>query len=765
MAFITVKIQPGVKAVATPTLLAANIVASNLIRWRGGLPEKIGGWQNFFKSNTTISGITRALCAWADLDLVNHVAVAGTTGLKCLTPTQGGTPAIQNIQPQYATTTSGQSFATTAGSSIVTVTDTAGVFNNYSSIQIQCHVAVGGVVLFGSYPILSEATAVSYNIDAGALATATATVSAPCTAQFTSNSGTELVEVNLPNHGLSAGANFSIPLPTVIGAPPNQVTLEGFYQVEEVVDANNFYIFAQQSVPIGNAVYEGNLGGSPQILYWVTQAPLLPNAGWGVGGWGGDSNPSMDNVTPPYPTTPVTPGGWGAGVQVGQLPGLPYPPPAGTPGFGRVDTDDWTLANWGSTLISNPSDGPLFAWDPTSGLLNSQKIALAPSFVSGFFIAMPQQQIVTYGASTGQVQDPMLVAWCDNANYNVWKADVTNQAGTYRLTRGSKIIGGIQGPQQAMLWTDVGLWVMAYVGYPNVWGFNEVAQGCGLISKHAVAVYGPQVFWMSRDAFWMYANGVVQRLQCDVWDVIIKNMNNTRDNFGNYLYHKHIRGAANSGFDEVAFYFPSSASITGENDSYVKFNPVTQEWDYGLSVLQDGMLGASVVAGKPVPTPINVTAWIDNNVFGHPISSMIDLSGANSMIMQHEMTMDANGQPINWMIQTGFFMLSDGEDKVFADWMLPDFRWRRWQQTSGQPLGAPQPISAQVQVTLYTAEEPDDPQDTWISYGPFVCTNATGPVEVRCRGRYFFMQLQGNDPGSFVRLGGIKFRVAPDGRN
>jgi hypothetical protein len=89
--------------------------------------------------------------------------------------------------------------------------------------------------------------------------------------------------------------------------------------------------------------------------------------------------------------------------------------------------------------------------------------------------------------------------------------------------------------------------------------------------------------------------------------------------------------------------------------------------------------------------------------------------------------------------------------------MLPDFRWRRWQQ--------PQNVSAQVQITLYTAEEPDDPEDQWVAYGPFIVTNATGGIEPRARGRYFFAEIQGNDTGSFARLGGLKFRFAPDGRN
>ena len=732
MPFQTVKLLPGVKILQTPTLLQANVCASNLIRWKGGLPEKYGGWSNFLvnlgtggPSNVTVGGITRELCAWTDLNITNHLAIAGSAGLDVLTPTQGAMPAIQSIEAQYAITTSGATFSTTAGSPIVTIYDPGAQINNYSSVQIQSHVTIGGLVLFGSYPV-SVITGTQYLINAGQNAPATAYLGAPCVAAFATAANTELVTVTLGAHGMSVGQTFSIPLPTSVGG----IILHGFYRVEEVIDANRFVFFAEFSALYNDSQWEGNMpGGNPQILYWVTQAPLLPNSGWGVGGWGV--------------------GGWGSGQQPAPLSGSQYPPPDGTPGFAQISGDDWCLANWGSTLLSSAINGPIFAWDPTSGLPNSQKIANGPSYCTGFFIGMPEQQIIAYGASTFQIQDPMLIAWCDNANYNVWAAAVNNQAGTFRLPRGSKIISGIQGPQQAMLWTDVGLWVMQYIGYPNVFGFNEVAQGCGLIGKHAHAVYGPQVFWMAKDAFWVYANGSAQRMQCDVWDVIIKNLNNARDTDGDYLWFHHIRGAANSGFDEVAWHFPSKASTNGENDSWVKLNTVTGEWDYSLSNPQTGMIGK---------TPINVTAWLDNNIFGHPISSMVEpITGTTSYIFQHEMGSDANGQPINWMVQTGFFMLSEGEDKVFVDYVLPDFRWRRWEN--------PQSESAQVQITLYTADDPDNPNAPPVAYGPYVVTNRSSGFEPRCRGRYFYGQIQGNDVGSFVRLGGLKFRFAPDGRN
>ena len=77
MSFMTVRLAaPGVKVLQTPTQLPANIVKSQNIRWKGGQPEKIGGWTQFYAFQ--IAGITREIWPWADLNGVNHVAVAGT---------------------------------------------------------------------------------------------------------------------------------------------------------------------------------------------------------------------------------------------------------------------------------------------------------------------------------------------------------------------------------------------------------------------------------------------------------------------------------------------------------------------------------------------------------------------------------------------------------------------------------------------------------------------------------------------------------------
>lgn len=793
MPFLTVRLMPpGVKVVQTPGLLMTSIVASNLIRWRQGLPEKIGGWS--LMAQNALPGPVRALWAWSDINQFNnyHLAAAGDQGVYIITGSnpEGG-PLInapQNATPQYLTSTPPISFSTVAGTSNVSIIDPAGNVTPYMTITLETPVAVGGTVLWpGNYPIVSVQSTTQYTIATNVVFPITST-NAGVTATFTTVQGSPAVTVSLPNHGLTPGKTFAVGIPTLVGATGNALLLSGFYTVLSVTapqtavasaafttgstfnvttgptgvpagtvitDVNSglmvgtvasiagaaitiqqanplhpvangdtvsfasssFTFDAQNLAPTAGTATYGNLpAGDTQIVYWVVFGQQPPGGGWGDAAWGQGLAPA---ATPPQNAS------WGEASAPPPLVGTPVRP---------LYSDDWTMENFGSDLIINPQDQPLFYWAPTSGVLGSQQLWQGPTVVHGFFIAMPQQMIVTYGASVQNVQDPMLVAWCDAGDLTDWTASASNEAGTFRLSRGSKIVAGIQGPQQAMLWTDVGLWLMTFIGYPDVWGFGEIARGCGLFAKKGVGVLGPMVFWLSKDNFWMYVNGGCQVIPCDVWDVVFKNMNLGYGANGE-PFTEHIRCIVNTGFNEVAWHYPSLASVNGENDMYVKYNVTEQAWDYGW-------LGA--------------TAGLDQNVFGHPLFALMGSSGA-SYVMQAEMTNDANGAPIPYSFQTGFFQISEGEDKVYVDYCIPDFKWARWNR--------PQTVSAKVQLTFFTSDWPDDPNEQTGVYGPYTVTNASDAIDPRMRGRYFSMQVAGDDLGSFVRLGGIKLRYAPDGRN
>ena len=732
MPFLTVKLTPGVHSEPTPLLLQASVVQSNNIRWREGLPEKLGGWQKFYYSapdgevitSLPVSGVIREMWPWADFNSFLHFAAGGDGGLFAITDDGA------DITPMFVINDVTPAFTTDGTTSIVHVlnVDHEATINVATTVVLNNYVSVGGLILYGAYPVQRIITIDEVIIDAtrdplNPQISTSAVTSGGIVSTFTSQGESSTCIVTLPLHGFSIGQQVVF-LPTVLPGSSDpghdDLVVEGAYTVLEVIDANRFTIGLRYAAITTVGPIPEN-GGNVEITYWIAGSPVAAGGAYGIGPYG-----AYDYGTPSTDIAPVT----GTKVTAENL---------------DVDILDWCMVNFGQELIVQPEGEGFFRWTIDSGYTTAYPIAAAPSRATGFFLAMPQQQLVAYGASTGHglVPDPMLVRWCDNANYNVWTAAVENQAGSFRLARGSKIVGGMQAPMQAMLWTDIGMWLMTYIGYPDVWGFNEVAQECGLIAKKAVGVCGGQTFWMARDKFWTFMSGQVAPLPCPVWDAVFQNLNiDLLDR---------IRCGTNSGFDEVCWFYPSLATrqpgALQENDSYVKFNRTTGEWDYGTPV---DVYGAGSSGG------LMVSDWIDNNVFGHPISAMTVASGTESQIMWQEMARNADTEPMEWWFRTGLFILSEGEDFIFIDRCRPDFRWRKF----GDPVSE----SAEVKITLYAQDDSDNPSKPPAVYGPFLVTDTTGSFDPRARGRYFSFKVEGDDLGSFARLGAVKFRFSPDGR-
>jgi hypothetical protein len=143
---------------------------SQLVRFRQGTPEVIGGWQRV--SQYTFLGVCRALWSWITLGGVNLVAVG--TNLKYYVE-RGG--QYYDITPLAATTTGDATFAATDGSSILTVTDVG--YNDYiigDFVTFSGAVTLGGnitdTVLNQEYQIISIPAANQYTIDVGVVANA-----------------------------------------------------------------------------------------------------------------------------------------------------------------------------------------------------------------------------------------------------------------------------------------------------------------------------------------------------------------------------------------------------------------------------------------------------------------------------------------------------------------------------------------------------------------------------------------------------------------
>lgn len=614
---------------------------------------------------------------------------------------------------------------------------------------------IGGTSLFGNYIVTSVPTADTFTISADSAPTNAIAISAASwlagTAAFTLSSdaiipvGSSVTVSGMTPSGYngtftvtaSAAGSFSV----AIASNPGAATVMGVATADTAEYAMN--------------------GGEAQVTFYIGQKATSPPAGYGDGGYGdggygtgiafsgsGRQFTGVSIVGDGATATATT----GADIEIiaGSVVNVSgstdfdgdYVVLAAAPGtitFASgvtatntgatitVDTwgfqmpepsaPDWALDNWGGYLIASPHMGEIFYWDTADVNGHAAVVPNAPLVNEGCFVAMPERQIIAYGSTFTGFQDPMLVRWCDIGDFTKWVGTVTNQAGSFRIPKGSKIVGGLQGPQQGLLWTDLGLWSMQYINLPLVYSFNEVASGCGLIGRQAAGVMSGNVYWMSQSQFFMLSGSGVQPINCPVWDVVFQDMDPDPATWGN------IRCAPNSRFNEIAWYYPTVDS-GGIPTRYVKYNTILGQWDYGT---------------------LTRTAWIDQGVFGPPIGAGGDLD-----VYQHETSNDADGEPINAWFQTGYFAIQDGEAKTFVDQVWPDMKWGVYGQTPG----------ANVRITFLTADYPGQTPTEHV----FNVTAATTFVTPRFRARLVAIKIESDDFGSFWRLGNIRYRFQPDGK-
>lgn len=683
----SLKLIPGVDENRTPALNEAAISYSNLIRFipdrQGfGLVQKLGGWTKFFANQ--IGSVVRALWAWQDTNNNSYLAIGAESSLSYIL--DDNDKNLINITPQTLTSSSvSVQVSTVSGSNEVTIKQIGSNITSYDSVFIETQISVGGLILFGLYQCyaITPDTYKIYAKDAigdPALATSTVT-NGGAVASYSVTSGQSIVTVTLADHGWqigSFGQNYAAVISTIVGG----CTISGNYTVISVLTSSTFTIQVAQAATSTTSASQNS--GNAYYLYYIGIGPLPAGTGYGVGGYGS--------------------GGYGTGTTPTAATGTP------------ITAVDWTIDNWGEILIACPYNGPIYQWSPATNSLIATVIPAAPILNLGVFVAMPQRQIVSWGSTFNGISDPLLIRWCDINNYSDWLGTSINQAGSYRIPKGSAIVQCIQGPQQGLIWTDLAIWAMQYVDLPFVYQFNELGNGCGLIGRKAAGSINGIVYWMSQSSFFRLSGNGVEPVSCPIWDVIFQDLDTTNLD--------KIRFAANSRFGEISWYYPTIGN-GGEINAYVKYNLILNQWDYGS---------------------LQRTAWINQSVLGPPIGA--DASG---YIYQHETSKNADGAAMNSSFQTGYFTLAEGDVKTFIDQVWPDMKWGYFDGTQ----------NATILLTFYVA---DYPGQTPIAYGPFTLTQATQYITPRFRGRLVSIKIESNDVDSFWRIGNIRYRFQPDGK-
>jgi hypothetical protein len=192
----TLEFQPGIDKEGTDYSAKGGWVDGNLVRFRKGRVEKVGGWQKL--GTNFYLGTGRALHSWISLGGVRYLGVGSTFKYYI---EEGNT--YYDITPIRATTSAGDvTFAATNGSSTITITDTShgAVTNDF--VTFSGAVSLGGNVtadvLNQEYQISLVTGVNTYEITAKDTSGATVTANA----SDTGNGGSSVVGAYQINVGL-----------------------------------------------------------------------------------------------------------------------------------------------------------------------------------------------------------------------------------------------------------------------------------------------------------------------------------------------------------------------------------------------------------------------------------------------------------------------------------------------------------------------------------------------------------------------------------
>jgi len=415
----------------------------------------------------------------------------------------------------------------------------------------------------------------------------------------------------------------------------------------------------------------------------------------------------------------------------------------------------WSETNYGDYLIINPRGGALYMWVPVysgaGNILFGTRAQLLSSTSSGIYqtdtscptianyvmVSDSSRFVIAFGCNDyGQTeQDPLLIRWSAQEDYQVWEPAATNQAGSFRLSSGSTIITAQQTRQEILVFTDAAVFSMQYLGPPFVWGFNILSDNISIAGPNAVATANNITYWMGKDKFYAYT-GRVETLPCALRQFVFNDIN-LEQSFQFFA-------GTNEGYSEVWWYYCSANSTVV--DRYVVYNYLDQVWYYGT---------------------LGRTAWLDSGLREYPMGATY-----SHTIVSHENGNDdveVTGQvvPINAYIQSSDFDIGEGHNFGFVWRMIPDITF--------DGSSTPAPATPEVTFAIRPRQNPGAPYG--VADTPTVASTQsyngtryytvqefTEIVYTRLRGRQMAFKVSSNQLGCAWQLGVPRIDVRADGR-
>jgi len=743
MPLTKLQFKPGINKESTSYSNEGGWFDIDKVRFRFGMPEKIGGWSRL--GTNSFLGSCRALHSWRTIALDNYLGLGTSQKYYIengqfyydITPLRLNQPPNQNIsftvsgvsasgevgEPDISTDANLVDITEAAGASggvgqvAVTTVDNSGSSDEDTTAVLENVAQATGAV--GSVTVSVSVANVSVSVT-GVSATASVAPVIPSgtvdvsVITFAASNGSPNITVSHTDHGATEGDYVTFLGSETLGGNITANIINQEYKIYAVINEDSYTIRAREVNSVASITVDG------------VYTPTLVNANSSDTGNGGISVTGKYQITTGLDTS-VFGNGWGAGAwsRLGW----------GSAAAINTQTDTlrlWTHDNFGEDLVMNVFNGGIFYWDASApDALGTRAVKLTdltgasnpPTVASKVIVSDVDRHVIAFGCNPlgSSTQDPLLIRFSDQENAADWTPTSTNTAGDLVVGSGSRIVTALETRQQILVFTDKSLHAMQFLGPPFTFGISMLSENVTIAGPNTAIAVHDFVFWMGKNEFYSYG-GSVQKLPCTVKDYVFSDFNETQS--------EKAFASSNTSFSEVWWFYPSLESETV--DRYVIYNYQQNIWYYG-----------SLARG----------AWTDRGILENPVAA-----GLDSYLYTHESGFDDNNAAMSAYIESSQFDIGDGDNFSFVNRLIPDVTFRN--------------SSTSSPTVTFTMKARNFPGGNYLQTDDETVTRSasvpieqfTNQVNVRLRGRSMALRIESNQTGTGWRLGSPRVDLRPDGR-
>lgn len=491
------------------------------IRFRYGVPRKIGGWVKVvFSYSQSIFGIVRTIFS----DIINgrYYTLAGTayklyyilgSTLVNITPFDDTSDAIPNSISTVYETLANNPVSTTNGSTSVRITTSSynGLLEGGDIVTLSGLTTTNGVpnTELNADHIVRAAGIGYFDITVATEATSTGSGGG---ASGILTSG--LIKISKTGHGMSNGDRVKI----TDAANTGGILAADINKEFIIRDVSTDYFYVMTDGTATSAVTGG--GGSATEIYEEISAGLVDEQnvfGYGAGLYGV--------------------GLYGTGRESDTARALP-----------RI----WYMDRYADTIITTPGNQtPVYQWFGSSEEA-PVIVANAPTEINYAFVS--NNILVTFGAEGYENR----IFASDINDIEEWTSSSVNQVYDDDIEGAGRLLSHVPVDEYNLIFTENQTYKFRYIGQPSIWEITELEASSGIISSMARVSVKGMAFWMGTKNFHMYRGGGVEIIpansqgECTCIRYVYDNMNWGQKSKFFAWYNKE--------FDEIWFHYASANS-------------------------------------------------------------------------------------------------------------------------------------------------------------------------------------------------------------